>query len=207
MGGPVSRLTSRALGWLVAGPLPAAGARSEALQSSIRSRWADQSVVRGSRAQSSGRPSGWWRPDIGASSPEHAQAGEAGVPGRGAPKWSTTLGRGHYDFSSRSPVQDIQAADLAVAQAVVAERQQLARDTQCSSPALLPRRRSEGNRWAKRHRRIRAHSTPGPIAGAATETSGSKPIAQKPACPACVPQKVSASANSPPPSFPGTWAS
>src|SRR5512132_1861395 len=79
------------LGLLGVGPLTAAGARSEALQSSIRSRWADQSVVRGSGAQSSGRPSGWWRPDIGASSPEHAQAGEVGVPGRGAPKWPTTL--------------------------------------------------------------------------------------------------------------------
>jgi hypothetical protein len=41
----------------------------------------------------------------------------------------------------------------------------------------------------KRHRRIRAHSTPGPVAGAATEKSGSKPIAQITACPACVPQK------------------
>jgi hypothetical protein len=96
---PMSSMSGRArvkadvtgLGWLGAGPLTAVGARSEAFQSSIRSRWADQSVVRGSGAQSSGRPSGWWRTDIGASSPEHAQAGEGGVPGRGAPKWPTTL--------------------------------------------------------------------------------------------------------------------
>ena len=40
----------------------------------------------------------------------------------------------------------------------------------------------------KRHRRIRAHSTTGQVAGAATEKSGSKPIAQETACPACVPQ-------------------
>jgi hypothetical protein len=42
----------------------------------------------------------------------------------------------------------------------------------------------------KRHRRIRAHGTPGPVAGAATEKSGSKPIAQETACPACVPQRA-----------------
>ena len=32
---------------------------------------------------------------------------------------------------------------------------------------------------AKRHRRIRAHDTTGPVAGAATDLSGSKPIAQR----------------------------
>jgi hypothetical protein len=80
------------LGWLVFDPLTAGEGCAGAFQSSIRSRWADRSVVRGSGAQSSGRPSGWWRPGMGASSPVHAQAGEEGVPGRGAPKGPTTLG-------------------------------------------------------------------------------------------------------------------
>jgi len=43
-----------------------------------------------------------------------------------------------------------------------------------------------GEPVGKRHRRIRAHSTTGQVAGAATEKPGSKPIAQKPACPTCV---------------------
>jgi hypothetical protein len=38
----------------------------------------------------------------------------------------------------------------------------------------------------KRHRRIRAHGTTGQVAGAATEKSGSKPIALETACPAYV---------------------
>jgi hypothetical protein len=38
----------------------------------------------------------------------------------------------------------------------------------------------------KRHRRIRALGTTGQVAGAATEKSGSKPIARETACPAYV---------------------
>jgi hypothetical protein len=38
----------------------------------------------------------------------------------------------------------------------------------------------------KRHRRIRARSATGQVAGAATEKPGSKPIAQETACPTCV---------------------
>ena len=97
---PMSSMNGRACvkvdvtdrGWLLVPSLTWAGSMSDAFQSSIRSRWADQSVVRGSGAQSSWRPSGWWRPDIGTSSPERAQAGKEGVPGRDAPKWPTTLG-------------------------------------------------------------------------------------------------------------------
>ena len=62
------------LWWLGAGSLTVFR-RGRRLQSSIRSRGADQSVVRCSGAQSSGRPScskGRRRPDRGASSPEHA---------------------------------------------------------------------------------------------------------------------------------------
>src|SRR5438874_10707026 len=51
----LSRVTDR--GRLGARSLTATGAFAEWFQSSIRSRWADQSVVRNSRAQSSGRPS------------------------------------------------------------------------------------------------------------------------------------------------------
>jgi hypothetical protein len=47
----------RALGWLVARSAAAAWAGSEGLQSSIRSRWADQCAVRGSGAQTRRRPS------------------------------------------------------------------------------------------------------------------------------------------------------
>jgi hypothetical protein len=50
-----------------------------AFQTSIRARWRASVSCGGSGAQSSGRPSGWWRPDIGTSSPERAQAS----PGRG----------------------------------------------------------------------------------------------------------------------------
>ena len=62
--------------------------------------------------------------------------------------------------------------------------------TQCSSPALPSSPSIRREPVGKRHRRIRAHSTPGPVAGAATEKSGSKPIAQETACPACVPQRA-----------------
>src|SRR3954447_11281450 len=65
----------RALGCWGAGPLTAVVAGVGAFQSSIRARWRVQGVVRGSGAQSRQRPSGWWRPDIGTSSPERAQLG------------------------------------------------------------------------------------------------------------------------------------
>jgi hypothetical protein len=83
----------KGLGWLVFGPLTAGEGRAGAFQSSIRSRWADQSVVRGvggsikwaavrlveARHRSEfARACAGWR-------------GE-GIPGRGAPKWPTTLG-------------------------------------------------------------------------------------------------------------------
>jgi hypothetical protein len=45
------------LGWLGVPRSVTGGSWGETFQSSIRSRWADPSVVRGSRAQSSGRPS------------------------------------------------------------------------------------------------------------------------------------------------------
>jgi hypothetical protein len=44
-------------GWLFAGSLTAGRSGAELVQSSIRPRWAGQSVVRCSGAQSSGRPS------------------------------------------------------------------------------------------------------------------------------------------------------
>jgi hypothetical protein len=61
-----------------------------------------------------------------------------------------------------------------------------------SNPTLLTRPPfpavDGGEPVGKRQRRIRAHSTPRPVAEAATEKSGSKPIAQETARPACVPQ-------------------
>src|SRR4029453_14396189 len=69
----------RALGCLGAGPLTVVAAGCGAVQSSIRPRSGAGVSCGGSGAQSSGRPSMWWRPDIGTSSPERAQGG----PGRG----------------------------------------------------------------------------------------------------------------------------
>ena len=43
-----------------------------------------------------------------------------------------------------------------------------------------------GEPVGKRHRRIRARSATGQVAGAATEKPGSQPIVQEPACPTCV---------------------
>src|SRR5436190_8463045 len=68
-----------ALAWLGAGSRTRPAVGSVAFQSSIRSRWAEQSVVRGSGAQSRGRPSQVGRPDIGTISPGRAQGwGRAG---------------------------------------------------------------------------------------------------------------------------------
>jgi hypothetical protein len=58
-GGPCQGAV-RGLGWLGARSPAAAVAGSEWLQSSIRSRWADQCAVRCSGAQSRGRPSFSW---------------------------------------------------------------------------------------------------------------------------------------------------
>jgi hypothetical protein len=77
----------KVLGWWGSGPLRVVAAGCGAFQSSIRP-WVGQGVVRGSGAQSRRRPSGWWRPDIGTSSPERAQAG----PGRGRKQVRGELG-------------------------------------------------------------------------------------------------------------------
>ena len=56
-GAGLVKVAVRGLVWSGAGSLTASRAGAEMLQSSIRSRAADQSVVRCSGAQSSGRPS------------------------------------------------------------------------------------------------------------------------------------------------------
>src|SRR5215207_9131814 len=73
-------------GWLDARSRAATWTRSETLQSSIRSRWADQSAVRGSGAHSRCRPSVWvGGHDFVASSPEaHQKGGRAGRDQAGA---------------------------------------------------------------------------------------------------------------------------
>src|SRR4051794_20575738 len=118
------RGAAKALGWWGAGPLTVAVAGCGAFQSSIRSRWRARVSCGGSGAQSSARPCRWVE---ARHRNELARAG-AGWAGAGAQLSAGRARSRRHDFHRARRARSVEATDLAVAQAVEAEGEDLAGD-------------------------------------------------------------------------------